>query len=326
MKRGTCVACAEEHPLGTMFFTRGGPHCQVCVDLLLKDPHVPIRPSELRPLVDPTICARCRADGPEDLQKLGEFNLCAACMHRVRRPPIPPAAWASWALLAALAALAGSRFLRWTEASRTLARAEAHFADGRCSAARELAAGLPESTRTARLLVRLRLAEDRVGEARNLAGLHGVEMRELEDAESGVAQAAEAASALHRGELEEAMARIGRARKLYPLSLQIQYGYLHIAGAHAFSRGKFEEYIEAHVILGEARPDDVDAMLDHAAALAARWALKGEGRDRDAARSLLERARAAAAADPGVAERVREFAGFVEERIRTGKLVEFRRP
>lgn len=74
-------------------------------------------------------------------------------------------------------------------------------------------------------------------------------------------------------------------------------------------------------MLGDNWPNDVDAVLSHAAAMAAVWALKGDESARKRARELLDRARKLSKDS----EAVLAFEKFVERRIETRVLEEFQK-
>ncbi len=318
MKHGECVACGEKHPIARMYYVRKGIHCRTCVDLFMKDAHVPILPQELRPLVDPTICAGCEKDSAEEVAGV---RLCSECAGRVRRPSIPFFVWAFWLTLLAAAGVAGLRASMWASSDADLDRARLAIEAGDASGAAKILDRQPPSEKLTLLLIRYDLIRDQFGDAHARSktlsgrwvrgGLSQSIPDELARAERGAAQAVIARRLLDEGKLGPAYAAIHQARKDYPQSDRIRRMFLNIAGLYAFSKKEFETYIQAHLILGEGWPDDPDAQLACAAALAARWALSGDEASKKRALEILERFKAVAPA----------YESFVRRRI-DGKTLE----
>lgn len=321
MREGTCVACSEKLPLSRMFFVRKGVHCPTCVDVMMKDPHVPLKVGELRPLVDPTVCASCEADGSDELRVVSGLRLCAVCIGRLKRPPIPASIVAFWLTLAAALAFAAERAVTWGVSARDLDRAAAALDGGRIPEARSILASQPPSEELTLLQIRLDLLDDKFADAyaRKLTGrwVRGGLARSVSDqrdkARTALGESFLAVRALAEGKIGQAYGAISQARQHYPQSLQISFAFLYIAGLDAFSRKEYDRYIEAHTILGEEWPDHADAQFSMAAAQAARWALKGDEAAKKRALDVLARFK----------DRAPAFEKFVRDRIETRAIVGF---
>jgi tetratricopeptide (TPR) repeat protein len=93
-----------------------------------------------------------------------------------------------------------------------------------------------------------------------------------------------------KGDFEEAVHLIRRARQEFPESGEIRGAYLNFEGLLAFDAGKMREYVGAHELLARVQPDDPLAVALHSLAVAARYALDRKPEDRELARSLLQKA------------------------------------
>jgi hypothetical protein len=308
-----------------MFFARKAVHCRACVDLLMRDPHVPLPASDVRPLVDPTVCAACGRDGEEELGLVGGLRVCGPCTVKFRRPPVPAALVLFWLTLAAALGYAAERAVAWAGVARELDRAASALDAGRMKEARSRLAALPTTERRLLLWIRLEILDDRLQFA------HEVDLRRprrwvpgslARDVQDQLARAdlalVEWASAMHarqEGRIGEALGLIRRARLRYPQSFRIAETYLLIDGLEAFSRRDIDRYVLVHTALGEGFPDHLEAVLHHAAALAAK--------EDPGARGKLQEARVLAGDDPPSRAWVERWSKFVEDRLATRRLVAF---
>lgn len=326
MRKATCIACGETHPIGRMFYARKGIHCPACVDVFMKDPHVPLTVAELRPLVDPTICAACEADTDQELQLVSGLRICGSCAARLKRPPIPVSIVAFWMTLLAAAGFAVDRSFDRVEDHRLLDSAQRAIESGRLARAAESLGEASACEKRTLLLIRHDLARDQVASAHNRkatlhgrwipGGLHRDVLRELDLADMAVAEYAFAMRAQSEGKIALALSAIMKAKDHYPLSVRMKLQYLQIRGDYSFSRREYDDYIGAHSILGAENPDDPDLVLLHAAAMAAQWALRNDADAKAKAEELLARAKRLGL--PAESER------FVRHRIETRQLVSMR--
>jgi hypothetical protein len=185
----------------------------------------------------------------------------------------------------------------------------------------------PPSEKRDLLEIHVDLLSEKTDEARiRLASLRGRWIlgglaRTVHEELLAMVEAAAARQLVEQGKPGQAHAAIKHAYTLFPQSVPIQKGYLQIFGMDAFSQKRYDEYIQAHSMLGDNWPNDVDAVLSHAAAMAAVWALKGDESARKRARELLDRARKLSKDS----EAVLAFEKFVERRIETRVLEEFQK-
>lgn len=101
MRQASCSQCAISGPLQTYFGHGNQIYCADCAEFLRIETVPGARPA---PLVDPTICSRCKVDnGNTEFPLFGTSRLCPACYDSVDSHPYP--AWLKVGLLALLALL-----------------------------------------------------------------------------------------------------------------------------------------------------------------------------------------------------------------------------
>ncbi len=268
MRLTTCTHCGcPAIPISDAYAVRGLVVCRPCAARLLSTQGNAVPPSEMQILVDPTICADCRADnGDRDFRLLGELPLCSKCLSHRRRIRFP-----YWIRVASLTCFVWGAFSLW--ASLNQARAIYAYREG---------------LRAYR--------EDRFHDGyEHLKVAHAAmpDETEFEDFESFL----HGYVYLTEEKPKDAVKCFEISLKLDPRSRETAR-MLYISQRHAaFMEKRFTEYLKASESLLELDGPSPQALLGMAPAWACQFALTGKAEFRTKAMACLNEAHDAGGAD-----------------------------
>ncbi len=262
MRYSVCEACGQSHPANEMFTVFGRSLCEGCGDQFLANRTGEVPPGSVTAQVDPTVCARCKADALDrELPLLAGVPMCDACQHALRHRPFPAWVKLSFAGLLGLAVLSFVLNLRFFLGYLEMRRAFRAFQGGDIVAASDL----------------MRAAAQHVPEAPYLkdvaAFYRGLELLS-ED------KSAEAVPLLRQG-----MLRVPPESRR-----EVEVVLLHAEAGAAFDAKDYDTFLAKQEEILRRQPGDGMALAGVASAHACKYATTGAASHKEQALRLLEQA------------------------------------
>ncbi len=331
MRTQPCGTCGNATPLGGLFAVGQAVSCRACLDRA----EAAVVPAgggkagpEPRPLLDPTVCAFCKADGGDrEYQRIAGAPACDPCSVRLRSRPLPLWVRAAFILLLVLLVPAIVRGRGYYAAELALLRGERFAAEARwAEASREfeqVLATAPECRKAVLLKIKADVLSDN-GEAAD-AGVERAAHMKFEGGLINEVNALLARAAKGRQEFvdglkaaaekkdAEALRHFEAAHRNFPESRAFRVTHLFARASAAFGRKEYDAYLRDTEEAAGLSPEDPHVQAALASALAARYALAGDEAARRRAEGLLARAR-------GLCRTPEDHAAFEEYRER----IEFR--
>jgi hypothetical protein len=264
MRKLKCGACGGEFPMGEMFSLAERTLCKTCTEAETAGSDLRINDKPV-PLIDPTLCCNCGADGgPDDLPLVGGAAMCPKCTDYFRHRPFP--LWIKVAAvgLAVLALVGAWNSLRFLNAYFAMAAASRAFNDGDIETATSQAS----------------LAADLVPEAKG----YQVDAQYFQ----GIWLLVNGKSAEAAATLRNLKAKVGKAP-----AFGLDH-FLHLAeSGAAFDRKDYDAFLKLSLeqATRTGSPDDLAAA---ASAFACKYAVTGDESFKAHAMEHLEKARQAA--------------------------------
>ncbi len=288
MRQITCERCGGTAPAGKSFDALGKVTCPACLEGLVAQGAKFQTAEALRPLSDPTVCARCRFDnGAADLPTLAGQPMCEACTAHLRNRPFPlwvKIGFAALVVLAVVVLAVNARFL--------IAHVEAN------RAVRAFEAGDIE----------------RASALMDAAALHVPEVRELQDE----ALLLRGIRLYHEDKCAEAVEALTACRDRQGPSPLLDQCLLMARRDAAFDAKDYDTFLETSRALMGKQPKETWTVAQMASALACKYAVTGEERYRKEAEEMLARATRLAPAQDAKLDR---YVRRVRHRIETREII-----
>ncbi|MBL8966201.1 MAG: hypothetical protein JNG85_04270 [Spirochaetaceae bacterium] len=291
MRSITCSRCGAVAPRGESLEYRGSDYCGRCGDDLRGEADE--GPEAFHPLVDPTVCAFCGADGGDSEHAAAAgLPACPACAERLYRAPLPRWVRGFLAAVAAVLVVCTALNLPYYRAWLSIRRAGPALAAGEHERAAAFmgaaSAALPDN-------------------------------RELE----GVAALYAGLSLAAKGEEREALARFRTYLSLNPADQAARFQALSLESAVAFEDGDYRTFyrLQTEILAGD--PADPMRRLAKASAAACLWAAYGEAERRAEAEATVAAVLAGLpAGDREAAAAAGEYARRIRFRIDTREIID----
>ena len=332
-----CSSCDRQFPAAQMFTYDDAPVCEPCGDRLVVEAHAKHYRPQVRRILDPTICSRCKMDnGDTDLRLIGGSPFCPRCGAALYAYPFPTWLKASFAGLLLLLAFALWHDAPYFAAGRHLAAARRDMArENYKSAALHFASVLavkPTEQDVVLLGAKAALKTGDVASAQQF-----LQLRERYDDDALFAEVngtwERALRALSKADSASKLAQANpprtadadrlmrEAAREYPEAPGLAAAALSITANDAFDHKDWDLFLSASRQALAVLPDQPRLIAGVASALACKYAVTGDQAFRVEAESLLARA-AALSESPEQKAAYTEYAERIRYRLTSRVIID----